>query len=367
MEQRMRAAAAAQSRTSIGGYGELTLSGDKAGKDGRREWVADMPRLVLFVAHQFNQKFRFYSELEVEHAIGNAEFEQAYVDWKVLDDNLGLRAGIVLVPMGILNQWHEPPTYHGVFRPRVETTIIPSTWREIGAGFFGQPRDWLRYELYAMTGPDPMDFGGAGIRGGRQGGSFAKANAVAITGRVEVEPLLGWVIGASGYASEAGPNAATYDASGARTDLSMPVLGWDLDARWRRNGIEAKLLYAEFRVPNAAKLMEARNEAGAAIGNPLSPIARTTRGAYAELAYDVLRPFDLGHQLLPFVRVEAYDTQVSVPAPYVANPTFNVREYTFGLSYRPIQQVVVKADLQLRDKQLGMDESLVNFGLGFMY
>lgn len=101
--------------------------------------------------------------------------------------------------------------------------------------------------------------------------------------------------------------------------------------------------------------------------DPSVPVPTLIRGAYVEAAYDVLRPFGVSHQLLPFARLEHYDTQAGVPEGYQENPAFSVREYTFGASYRPIQQVVAKVDYQLRNRKLGYDETQLNFGVGFMY
>lgn len=373
-EQRFRSATESSMSTAIGGYGEIHVRGTTRGREGEREWVADIPRLVIFVAHEFNEAFRAYIELEVEHSLscstcpGAVELEQAYVDWKLLGDTLGLRAGLALVPMGIINQWHEPPVFHGVVRPRVETTVIPSTWREIGLGLVGQPFEALRYEVYAMTGLDPTGFGPGGIAGGRQNGGFAAANAWAVTGRVEVEPLLGVVIGASGYASDAGPNAALFNKAGDPVDLSLPVIGYSLDARWRRSGLEWKVLYTEWHLPESKALMLAYSTTGArAFTDPSRPVPTRMRGAYIEGAYDVLHPLGLSQQLLPFARIEHYNTQSAVPDTFTQNPTFSARDFTFGLSYRPIQQVVFKMDYQLRNKKLGYDETQINFGAGFMY
>lgn len=375
-EQRFRSAEASLTSTAIGGYGEIQVRGTTTGRDGEREWLADIPRLVVFVAHEFNRAFRSYVEIEVEHTAscsscpGAVELEQAYVDWAIADRALGLRAGLVLVPMGIINQWHEPPIFHGVVRPRVDTVVIPSTWREIAIGAFGQPVDWLRYEAYAMTGLDPMGFGAGGIAGGRQNGALASANAWAGAARVEVEPILGVVIGASGYVSDAGANAAegTFLRDRTPVELSVPVLGWSADARFRRSGIEARAVFAEWHIPEAGALMVSYNsDRQLNFPDASSPVPTLIRGGYIEGAVDVLRPFDVGQELLPFARIEAYDTQADLPEGYEENPSFSVREYTFGLSYRPIQQIVVKADYQLRNRKLGFDQTQLNFGIGFMY
>ncbi|MGK3962164.1 hypothetical protein WMF38_54800 [Sorangium sp. So ce118] len=375
-EQRFRSAGASASNTSIGGYGEVQVRGTTTGREGERAWVADIPRLVLFVAHEFTSDIRSYVELEVEHSLscascpGAAELEQAYLEWNVSGRALGLRAGLVLVPMGIINQWHEPPVFHGVVRPKVETVVIPSTWREIAIGAFGQPLDWLRFEAYAMTGLDPLGFRAGGLAGGRQNGGLARANAWALVARVEAEPLLGVIAGASVYASDAGPNGdgEFFLRDGTPVDLTIPVIGWSLDARWRRSGLEARALFAEWHLPEARALMVSFNESGAPnFIDPTSPVGARIRGGYVEAAFDVLRPLGLGHELLPFARLEAYDTQSAVPEGYAANASYDVRELTLGASYRPTQGVVVKADYQLRDRALGFDQTQLNLGLGFMY
>ncbi|MFO0763217.1 MAG: hypothetical protein U0359_42660, partial [Byssovorax sp.] len=143
-EQRFRKALESLTNTSVGGYGEIQVRGLARGREGETEWTADVARLVLFVAHSFTEEIRAYTELEVEHSVscsscpGAVELEQAYLDYKFWGDRIGARAGLVLVPMGIINQWHEPPIFHGVVRPKVETVIIPSTWREVAVGVFGR-------------------------------------------------------------------------------------------------------------------------------------------------------------------------------------------------------------------------------------
>ena len=373
-DQRFRAAEGSASNTSIGGYGEIQVRGLASGRDGETKWRADVARLVVFVAHSFTNSIRVYTELEMEHSLscstcaGSFELEQAYLDWKIGGDAFGLRAGLVLVPMGIINEVHEPPTFNGVVRPRVETVVIPSTWREIGAGFFGRPVEGLRYELYGMTGLDPQGFSADGLSGGRQGASFAAAKAWSVTGRVEVEPLLGFVIGASGYAGDAGGNAEFYLRDHSRVDLSVPVLGYTLDARFRRAGLEWKMLFAEWHLPQSEALMHTFNATGSALfADPTLPVPTRIRGAYVEGGYDVLRPLRVSHQLVPFARLEYYDTQSAVPDGFDRNPTRSVREYTFGASYRPIRELAIKADYQLRNRKLGLDERQINFGLGFMY
>ena len=139
--RRSRTRSAARRRstgTAVGGYGELTLNAPS-----NAPAVVDLRRFVLFVGHNFTDRIRFYSEVEVEHAVssaedaGEVEIEQAYLDG-LLSRRLNLRAGLILMPVGIINVYHEPPTFNGVDRPEVDTLIIPSTWREPGFGIFGE-------------------------------------------------------------------------------------------------------------------------------------------------------------------------------------------------------------------------------------
>jgi hypothetical protein len=373
VEQRFRSAAASVSHTSVGGYGDIQLEGTKVGGGGR-DFQVDINRMVIFIAHTFTDTIRIYTEFEWEHAKacsdckGEASVEQAYVEWKVLGDLAGLRAGLMLVPMGITNEWHEPPVFNGVNRPDVETVVIPTTWREIGVGLFGRPTPWMRYQLYAMTALDPKSLSASGLHDAQEEGSLAGANAWSGAARVEVEPILGAVLGASAYGSDAGPNAKLYPSTHARAGVSVPIFGWDLDARFRRSGLEAKLLYTEWYLPGAGALMRSVDDKGHAnFADKSRPVPTRMRGAYVEAGYDVLHPFGLSHQLVPFARVEAYDTQVAVPTGTTPDRTQDVRALTVGLSYRPIQQVVLKTDFQYRAYQSGPSQNQINVGVGFMY
>lgn len=364
--RRFRAAEESRGRTSIGGYGELQVVGLQSGKDAPRQWKADVRRLVIFVAHSFTDSIRAYTELEVEFA-RQAEIEQAIVEWSVGGKYLGLRAGLLLLPVGLINEVHEPPVFNGVVRPRVETVVIPSTWRELGAGVFGNPTESLRYQLYAVTGLDPLAMNGGGFANARGNGFSSKAKAWAVVGRVEYEPVIGLVFGASGYASDAGKNGTYFLRDRTSVSVSMPVLGYTLDARFRRAGVETKALFAEWHLPEAGALMHTWSAAGAPLFDAKKPVPTRIRGGYVEGGYDVFHPFGLSHQLVPFARLEYYNTQSAVPDGFQENPTYAVREYTFGVSYRPIREVVVKADYQLRNRRAGPDETQISAGVGFMY
>jgi hypothetical protein len=362
--------------TVVGGYGQFNLTSRKLGPDADFQTRANLRRLVLFVSHTFTPEIDAYAELEWENAIacpscqGSVEVEQAFIDWKLWGDALVLRAGLLLVPMGIINRWHEPPVFHGVERPNTDSRVIPTTWRELGLGVTGALVAPVRYELYFTTTLAPTGLGPEGLAGARTLGSLAPAEAFAVMGRVEVEPLIGLTAGAAFFASDLGENGEFFTASGRETDVAVPLFGYALDGRFRRYGIEARFELAQFFVPDADALMQTLR----ADGSPwfpnaerTGPVAERIEGGYVEVAYDVLSSLDTDHQLLPFVRLETYDTQAAVPDGYDANPELDVDEATMGVSYRPIPQLVFKGDVQLRDKRLGLDELLIDFGLGYVY
>jgi len=133
--------AAAQERTTLGGYGEVHYA-NRTGPD--TPGIVDLKRFVVYLAHAFNDQIAFRSELEVEDAKlegaqpgGEVALEQAYLDYR-LSDALTVRTGLVLPPVGIINETHEPPTFNGVDRPGFDHDVIPTTWREIGVGAVGR-------------------------------------------------------------------------------------------------------------------------------------------------------------------------------------------------------------------------------------
>lgn len=365
-----------QPRTVIGGYGQFTLNSLKPGNSDSFNTNASVRRLVLFVAHPITDDIRVYTEFEWENAVacancqGAAEVEQAFVHARLLGDALALRVGLLLVPMGIVNQWHEPPVFHGVERPMVDQFVIPSTWRELGAGFAGTIAEIMRYELYLTTTINPLRLGESGLSNARTMGSIAPAGGYAVSGRVEVEPWLGVIGGVSFFLSDTGPNADYYRESGSKRKLSLPLLGYSIDARMRRFGFEARVIWVQFFLPNSQDLVAAYRSDG----SPLFPREATDgtvpsriQGGYIELAYDVLSLMHVSHELLVFLRLETYDTQAAVPASYKRNPNLDVDELTVGLTYRPVTQLVFKADFQLRDRRLGYDEVQWNLGFGYMF
>ena len=355
-----------EQKTTIGGYGELHLNMVKPEGESLSSRL-DFHRFVLFFAHRFNDRFQFYSEVELEHAFvaegggvaspGSIQIEQAFIDWRLLkgpSEALYLRAGAVLVPMGIVNQWHEPPIFNGVERPQVDRVIIPSTWREGGVGIWGQPKDGIRYEFYVMSGLDASGFSGSsGLRGGRLKITQAELNGPAFVGRIEWEPILGMVLGMSPYFGLAGPQELA--------GVNVKVGGISGDWRVIRKGFESRAVIAYFHVSDTDTLRVI--PPGETV--PTSTVGSNLFGAYGELGYNVLHYVDTEMALVPFVRVDYYDTTFQESDPAFDLPAFVVP--TIGLTYRPIPQVVFKVDYQYERPSTGEIANRWNVGVGYMF
>jgi hypothetical protein len=215
------------------------------GQDG----ILDFHRFVLLFNHSFSPRIRFVGELELEHAFvegleeaGEIELEQAYLDFLV-SRAFNVRAGMMLVPVGIINERHEPPVYNGVERPFVDTVIVPTTWFEVGAGVHGELGRGFRYRAFVMAPLNALEFDAEeGIRGGRQKGSEANVRNVALTGRAEYLGVPGLTLGASFW---------TGDSSFAIPRLDTTVRVGEVDARYQRERLELRTQFAHVTVKDA--------------------------------------------------------------------------------------------------------------------
>src|SRR5262249_38217616 len=215
----------------------------------------DFHRFVLIFNHSFTPRIRFVAELELEHALvegleekGEVELEQAYVDF-LLSRSFNVRAGMLLVPMGIINERHEPPVFNGVERPFVDTFIIPSTWFEAGAGVHGEVGRGLRYRAYVMAPLDAAEFSAAeGIREGRQSGSRSTLRQAPYPGRAEYVGIRGLTLGASAW-------SGTSNVSIPRLDTGVGIL--EADARYKRGRMELRGEFANVSISDAGALNDA--------------------------------------------------------------------------------------------------------------
>src|SRR5215471_10341249 len=304
--------------TSIGGYGELTfnkLEGTPA--------VVDLRRLVLYVGHRFSDRFRFVSEIEVEHAVassddrGEVEIEQAYLDWSI-SPRLNLRGGLVLMPVGIINQFHEPPTFNGVDRPEVDNLVIPSTWREPAVGVFGELAPTVHYQAYLVDGLDANGFTAeSSIREGHQEAELARAGDFGAVARLDYEPILATVVGASVYYATAGNTLRA-------TVGSVPVALIEADARSRLGRFRGR----------------------------------------AEIAVQFIGD---SRALTVFGRYDHVDTQAAVPSAFTERPEFRQDIATLGVTSHPIPEIALKLDGRHRWLGDGRDLNEIAAAITWMF
>jgi len=346
--------ARSQESTTVGGYGELHYNEP----DGIARGTLDFHRFVLYVGHAFNDKLSFKSELEVEHTkleAGEAEggevaVEQAYLDWH-LTQEVGLRAGILIPPIGILNQFHEPPTFHGVERPMIDQVIIPTTWRESGAGLYGVLTEGVRYQLYLLAGLKAEGFSEAGIRGGRQEALESSPVNPSLTGRLEALPVLGLKCGASFFAGQTTEGVDSL-GGGMLTLLSA-------DAQYGNGPLSLKAVGVLESIDDAEKINAAFQRG----------VADRIYGLSVEGAYNILpllAPGEGEQSLHLFARYERYNTQSKVTG-FAANAAFDRRDVTLGATFQPTFNTAFKLDYQFMNDGTGAQAKRLNLGIGYSF
>jgi hypothetical protein len=352
---------------SIGGYGETLYQNfaekNQNGDPSLRDDQITLLRAVVYLGYKFDERFILNTELEYENAVvasdrrGEAEVEFAYIDY-LHSPSFNARAGLVLIPMGLVNQLHEPTSFLGARRPDVEQLIIPSTWREIGFGAYGQAGP-LNYYAYLVNGLNAAGYtADGGIREGSQEGSEALARNWAFTGRLDYSAVPGLLVGASVFSGYAGQGRVT--PSGQSVDA--PTTVWDAHVDWRWRGWWLRGLYAASQIGHADRVNDLNGFEG------VESVGSRQEGWYLQAAFDLLslKPGSKA-SLQPYVRYEQYDTQAKVPAGFERNPGNDVRELTLGVAYKPIGQIVLKADWQQRRDAARTGVNQWNVALGYIF
>ena len=323
--------------------------------------VLDFHRFVLLLSHSFTERIRFVAELELEHAVvsdeteGELELEQAYVDFFIRRP-FNVRAGMILAPVGIINERHEPPVFHGVERPFVDTVIVPATWFDAGVGVHGEVGTGFRYRAYAMAPLDAAGFDAEeGLRGGRQKGAESTARDLAGTGRIEYVGTPGLVLGASFWSGDTG-------FSFLRFETSMTMI--EFDGRSRMGELEVRGQYAH-------AFLDGMGEHNRAIQRTVgvSPnVAEEMRGFYLEGSYFIV-PRPAPREVAVFLRYENFDTQYRMPTGFQPLKEFDRDAWVFGVTYFPDPDVAVKLDYTVLRSQSDVVEApdSLNVGLGWWF
>lgn len=317
------------SKTRIGGYGELHYNNIEENES------IDFHRFVLFVSHEYSDSIRFISELEIEHSVsadgepGVVELEQAYIEMDLTADT-SLKTGVILIPMGIINETHEPTTFYGVERNPVEKNIIPATWWEAGAGFNTRFGDGWSADLAIHSGLGVATDGGKSflVRNGRQKVAKANADSLAYTARIKYTAIPGLELSAS-YQYQ---DDVTQGKLGADANLLSAHVVYNVEkfgiralyATWNINGIEAKTIGRDKQ-----------------------------DGFYIEPSYKINENFGL------FARYNEWDNNAG------DSIDTKKKQTNIGLNYWPHENVVFKFDIENRNG--AQSGSGFNLGVGYQF
>ena len=362
---------------SFGGYGEMVYNNfaaqdESRAPSGSRDRI-DFLRQILYVGYKFDDRLVFNAEIEFEHAstgeAGEVSVEFAQIDFMVAPA-INARAGLLLVPMGFVNELHEPPVFLGVNRPVVERIVIPTTWRANGVGAFGEPEgslEGLEYRAYVIeslvSGGDPSGprFTDAGLRAGRQAGSEALAEDFAGVVRADYERA-GIRAGGSVFFGNTSQKARVDTGASPQSYGAFTTI-YEAHAQFRNRGLQLRGLVAGAQVGDAGMINAANGYTGSA------SVGSSLLGWYLELGWDVLTTLQPGSRfaLTPYVRYSEVDTQHDVPSGFTSNPANDQRIATFGVAWYPHAQVVVKADYALHRNQAKTGVDQWNLGLGYLF
>jgi len=315
--------------TTIGGYGELHYNNlDSDIKGEKKEF--DFHRFVLEFGHDFNEKIRFFSELELEHALvkdtadgsngGEVELEQAYIEMDISDTET-VKAGVFLIPVGMMNETHEPPAFYGVERNPVEKNIIPATWWEAGAMYSTYMDNGISYDLAIHSG---LNSATGEVRKGRQKVSNAVADSLAYTARLKYTGTPGLeVAGTLQYQDDMSQGTAV-DA------VSATLI--EAHAKYTTGAFTASALYATWDVD-------------------INTDKQTQTGSFVEASYKLNSKWGV------FTRQNNWTND---------DGTTDKAQTDIGFNYWPHEDVVFKADYQMQNDDAG-DFDGINLGVGYQF
>lgn len=362
------------SKLTIGGYGEVHYN-QVFNKQTRDNAVLDAHRMVLFFGYNFTGKTQFVTEIEMEYA-NEIWVEQMFLQHK-LNDYVNLKAGMLLIPMGIINEYHEPVTFNGVERPVIDNKISPSTWREVGLGVSGNILPLtMKYQLYLVNGPSGYDGtkalfkGGDGLRGGRQKASKSYMSSPNFTGKIEYFGIKGLNLGISAYFGKS--QSKLYDKlDKANTALKLKadssVIGISMlgaDARYNSNGLELRGQFYHSMFSNTLKYNTFTRT-----GSKINDLGNSMIGYYVEAGYNVLRFFEKSKmELIPFVRYQDYNLHNTVNENITVNKAYVSNIITTGLTLKLTKGAVVKADLDFSKTNASPTRTItLNGGIGVTF
>ena len=354
-------------KLTIGGYGQVDYN-QQFSSDKIYNGKLDVHRMVLMTGYKFNNKTQFISEFEFEH-VSEVFVEQAFINHKI-KPWINLRVGLLLIPMGIINEYHEPTMFNGVERPNIDNVIVPTTWREIGAGFAGRFDDIsLKYQIYLVNGFKSYNnegtlSGANGLRNGRQKGAESIISSPNLSCKAEYYGIPGLKFGISGYFGNTQStlfNGLSKDdelaiATADSSVISVRMVG--LDGRYNIKNFHFK---AQYNIINLGNTQSYNEFTGKDIGSSI-------RGFYTEIAYEHNLNEETGSALVPFLRFETYDTHNATEGGLDRNESYKRTEIVGGIGWKLSNTSILKADTQFY-KSAADDKYItqLNLGLGVWF
>ena len=363
---------AGNSGLHIGGYGQVDFNLNERKGTINNNGKLDVHRLVTFFGYNFNDKVSFVSEVEFEH-VSEVYVEQAFLDYKI-NNNFSVNAGLMLIPMGIQNLYHEPPTFNGVERTNVDKYIIPTTWREMGVGVSGRSIEHsINYQAMLVNGFNGYDDGGvfsgkSGLRSGRQKGAESYITYPDFSARVSYYGNPGLNLGFSAYLGDTESKA--YDGLDLSDDIAVSsadstIVGIQMigiDARYIKGSVQFTGQYVIAELSNTDQYNE---YTGKDLGSKLT-------GYYYEIGYNLMDGIipsisSNTEELIAFARYENYNTHAETEG-IAINDAYNRTEITLGLGFKVAKGAVFKADYQIKSNSSSDDETgQFNLGVGVWF
>lgn len=356
---------ATKHRVSMGMYAEIDYN-QQFGDTVKHAGKLDVHRLVLLFAYKFTNRATFVTEIEVEH-VSEIFIEQAFLNVKV-NEMLNIKGGLLLIPMGIINEYHEPTIRNGVERPNVDVFIVPTTWREIGLGISGNFNSIsLAYQLYMVNGflgynGEGLFRGVDGYRKGRQKGAKSVISSPNVSAKIDYYGVLGLKLGLSAYFGKSQTTA--YNgikpsdaylmgiADSSVVDISM--IGFDARYRYRSFTARGEVIYSTNGNSDAYNQFTGRDLGSALLG------------FYLEAAYDFWPMITKSkkHQLTAFARFEKYNTQQKMVNQSLYKDAYNRFDLVTGLGFWISPGAVVKADYQMLLNKVPDSKAVNMFNMG---
>lgn len=391
-------------RLSVGGYGEVAMSRNFYSDHVSRYSLADehkndpshgrfdIPHAVIYLGYDFGKGWTMGTEIEFEHGGvgmayekedeeggeweqevekgGEVELEQFWIQ-KSFGRWANIKAGHIVVPVGLNNAYHEPLNFFTVYRPEGENTVLPSTWHQTGISFWGKTKGW-RYELQFLAGLNSDNFTNTGWINKGPGtpteGEIATKYGTAL--RIDNYCIKGLRIGLSGYYGHAIGNSYPNNKDGAESKYKGVVAIGAIDFTYNNYNWIVRGQADYGYLSDAKQLKYFTNRL-----NGLSPFhhsAFVSKNAFAygiEAGYNVFSQIEKLRQsnqkMYLFGRYEHYNPYASKTKNTSYDYT-NVKRMAVGINYYPVKQIVVKAEYSHRFlKSQYNNEPAINIGVAY--